>query len=372
MGLAYTAQVQNPSAVLYNPAAINQLEGTQYSCDGTMLFLDASFRNSQTGNKTDQDSSFFFLPTFYATKKLNDKWSIGVGSYSIYGLKSNWPRDWEGRYLATFAELRTFTLNPVVSYQVAPQLSVAGGFSVIYSDVLQRKNFNLFPFPDGKAKFAGNDFGFAYNLGLLYQITDKLKWGGSYRSTVHMSYDGDIEFHVPRLFKKLVPEGGASINIDLPGFVGTGLCYSPTERWTIEFDVYWINWSQYDALALNYDKRVPAIMKKSTAPIIRDYHDTYDFCFGLSYKATDSITLRVGYQFDENPVPEENEDPILYDSDKYVYSMGIGYKTGKWTFDVANVMCYYKNKNVKINRDGFNGRFENFYNMIALSITFAP
>jgi long-chain fatty acid transport protein len=31
MGLAYTAQVQNPSAVLYNPAAINQLKGTQLS-----------------------------------------------------------------------------------------------------------------------------------------------------------------------------------------------------------------------------------------------------------------------------------------------------------------------------------------------------
>ena len=30
--IAYTAQVDNPSAVFYNPAAINQLSGTQTSC----------------------------------------------------------------------------------------------------------------------------------------------------------------------------------------------------------------------------------------------------------------------------------------------------------------------------------------------------
>ena len=369
MGLAYTAQVQNPSAVLYNPAAINQLEGTQYSWGGTLIFSNASFRNSQTGIKTDQDSNFFFLPTFYATKKLNDKWSIGVGSYSIYGLKSNWPKDWDGRYLATFSELRTYTLNPVVSYQVSPKLSMAGGFSVIYSDVLTRKNINLGPLSDGKVKFSGDDFGFAYNLGLLYKITDKLKWGVSYRSTVHMNYDGDVNFNVPKFLKKQMPEGGASINIDLPGFITTGLCYSPAERWTIEFDVYWIDWSQYDTLKLNYSKQIPAIMKKSAAPIIRDYHDTYDFCFGISYKATDSITLRAGYLFDESPVPEENEDPILYDSDKNIYTMGIGYRTGKWTFDVANYLCFYKDRNVRNNRDGFNGKFENFVNMISIGIT---
>ena len=51
MGLAYTAQVQNPSAVLYNPAAINQLKGTQSSSGGTMILSDASFRASQFRKK---------------------------------------------------------------------------------------------------------------------------------------------------------------------------------------------------------------------------------------------------------------------------------------------------------------------------------
>jgi long-chain fatty acid transport protein len=273
MGLAYTAQVQNPSAVLYNPAAINQLKGTQISWGGTMILSDASFREKSSGKRTDQDSHIFLLPTFFATKQLNERWSIGIGSFSPYGLTSNWPSDWEGRYLATFAQLRSFFKNPVISCQLTEDLSIGGGINAVYSDVLQRKNIKITPWRDGQATFDGDDFGWGYNLGLLYRITDCLKFGIAYRSTVHMHYEGDISFRVPELLRNIVPEGKSTINIDLPGFLTTGLCYSPDDRWTFEFDIYWIDWSQYDELKLNYSKPVPAIMEKDAAPIIRDYHE---------------------------------------------------------------------------------------------------
>jgi long-chain fatty acid transport protein len=370
MGYAYTAQVKNPSAVLYNPAAINQLKGTQLSLGGTMIYANASFRAAGSGEKTDQDSHFFFLPTFFVTKQLNERWSIGIGSFSPYGLTSNWPHDWEGRYLATFAQLRTFFINPVISCQVNPKLSIAGGVSPVYSDVLQRKNIRIIPGRDGQATFHGKDFGWGYNLGLLYHITDCLKFGIAYRSTVRMDYDGKVSFRVPKVLNNLMPEGDASISINLPGFITTGLSYSPDERWTIEFDVYWIDWSKYNMLKLNYSKPVPAIMKKDAAPIKRDYHDTFDFCLGISYKATEIITLRAGYVFDESPVPEKSEDPIMYDSNKNILTMGIGLERGQWTFDIANYLCFYNDKNVNNNRNGFNGKFENFVNMIAFSATY--
>jgi long-chain fatty acid transport protein len=37
--IAFTAQVDNPSAVFYNPAAINQLKGTQVSSGGVSSYL---------------------------------------------------------------------------------------------------------------------------------------------------------------------------------------------------------------------------------------------------------------------------------------------------------------------------------------------
>ena len=37
--IAFTAQVDNPSAIFYNPAAINQLKGTQVSSGGLSFYL---------------------------------------------------------------------------------------------------------------------------------------------------------------------------------------------------------------------------------------------------------------------------------------------------------------------------------------------
>ncbi len=75
----------------------------------------------------------------------------GIGVFLLYGLTSDWPNDWEGRYLATFAQLRSFYINPVISCQVTPALSIGGGVSTVYSDVLQRKNIRITPQRDGQA-----------------------------------------------------------------------------------------------------------------------------------------------------------------------------------------------------------------------------
>ena len=185
-----------------------------------------------------------------------------------------------------------------------------------------------------------------------------------------MDYDGKVSFRVPKVLNNLMPEGDASISINLPGFITTGLSYSPDERWTIEFDVYWIDWSKYDMLKLNYSKPVPAIMKKDAAPIIRDYHDTFDFCLGISYKATDSLTLRAGYLFDPSAVPEENTDPVLPDSDKDIYSIGIEYRTKKLSMNISDYVSVYRSRNVRNNRDGLNGKYETQVNMIAFNLLF--
>ncbi len=370
LGLAYTAQVKNPSAVLYNPAAINQISGTSFSIGGTLINSRVSFRSKSTGKKTDQDSDLFFIPAFFATKKMNDRWSLGIGSFSPYGLTSNWPRDWEGRYLATFAQLRSFFLNPVISCQLTPRLSIAGGGNLVCSDVYQRKNIKITPRRDGGAKFKGDDVGWGNNIGLLYQFSKNFKFGASYRSTVHMDYKGDVSFRVPKLLNKIVPAGNAHINIDLPGFLTTGICYTPDDKWSFEVDVFWINWSVYDLLDLKYAKPVPKIMRNQAAPIVRDYHDTLDFCLGISYKATESVTIRAGYLFDESPVPEKSQDPILYDANKHFYSLGIGLQNGNWTVDVAGYICFYESQNIRRNQNNFNGKFHAFLNTLFFSITY--
>ncbi|HUT83911.1 MAG TPA: outer membrane protein transport protein, partial [Thermodesulfobacteriota bacterium] len=70
-GLAFTAQADNPSAVFYNPAAINRLDGTQFSSGSTIIMPQTSFKSALTGSKTDMESHIYLLPNIFITHKIN-------------------------------------------------------------------------------------------------------------------------------------------------------------------------------------------------------------------------------------------------------------------------------------------------------------
>jgi len=72
---AFTAQADNPSAVLYNPAAINRLPGTNVSFGNTIVIPKGSFRNSKSGVKTHMKDHVYLLPNFYLTHRINEKFS---------------------------------------------------------------------------------------------------------------------------------------------------------------------------------------------------------------------------------------------------------------------------------------------------------
>jgi len=70
MGNCFAAVADNPSAVFYNPAGINQLEGTQLRAGGNLFLPNTSFRGSESGKRTDMDDdisaiSFLISATYY-------------------------------------------------------------------------------------------------------------------------------------------------------------------------------------------------------------------------------------------------------------------------------------------------------------------
>ena len=96
IGNCFTSIANNASAVFYNPAGINQLEGTQLRSGFNMIFSDTSYRGAESGERTDVETDFSAITTGYLTHKINDKVSIGGGIFSPYGLVTEWPSRWEG------------------------------------------------------------------------------------------------------------------------------------------------------------------------------------------------------------------------------------------------------------------------------------
>jgi long-chain fatty acid transport protein len=372
VGLAFTAQADNPSAVFYNPAAINRLDGTNISSGGTLIMPSTSFRNAITGRESDMEHHIYLVPNIYLTHKFNDKLSGGIGIFSLFGLATEWPNDWEGRYLSTFAELRSFYVNPVISWQITPQLSTAFGLSFIKSDITQKKALSFWPLPvpDGRTKLEADGTSVGVNLALLYRFASYFDLGISYRSKVSVHYKGDVENDAPRYLSKVLPQGDVSVDIDLPPIVAVGIATSIIKNLTLEADIFWVGWSTYDELKADFENPVLKPFQSFVAPIVRDYHDVVNYSFGIKYRLHPSWTVRCGYLFDSTPVPEKAADPILPDANRNNYSIGLNYERDRMKIGLAYFGVFSRDRKVNNNLNGFNGKYESSSHLIAVNFEY--
>ena len=339
MAGAFAAQANNPSAVYFNPAGIVQLEGTQLSTGFSLISPSATFTNAATGLNTDLESTTFFIPNFFITHKLNDKCSIGLGAFSNFGLGTDWPDNWAGRYFVggTKAEVETLSLNPVIAFRPIERLSLSVGFIAQYLDINLENKLSAapVPIPDGSLKLEKNkDWDHGYNLGLLFWITDELRFGASYRSRIqHKIDDGDVTisgFTAP--LNALNDTTTASANLELPAVAYFALAWT-RGPWTLEFDYHWTEWSSYDKLRVDF--ATPVLGGKTFTESDKLWDDVAAYRFGVEYQINELFDVRGGVIFDESPIPDETLDPMLPSGDRWLYCIGGSWHYKNFSLDVA-------------------------------------
>lgn len=332
MGGAFTAQADNPSAVYYNPAGITQLEGLQVSANVDYAICNAAFDSNGTSaagsrGKTDGVQGEYLIPSLFSTYKLNDQFSVGLGVFSDFGLGSEWPGGWEGRYIpgAVKSKVSTMSINPTVAYKPHEKISMALGLVSQYLDFkMENKIPNPFaPFNPGTdlhSKLSGDDWAWGFNVGFLYQIIDSLKFGVSYRSKIK---------HKPGITQEItgMPTFTGKTDFDLPDILSLGLAWSG-EKWTFEFDTQWTGWSTYNKMALDYDTIPDQTLKQ-------DWGDTWAYRLGAQYKINQFFDVRGGIAFEQTPVPVSTLSPTIPCTDRWIYSIGGGYHRDSWSIDLA-------------------------------------
>jgi len=380
MGLAYTAQVDRPSAVFYNPAAMSRLKGTSISTGGAIIIPRTTYRNPITGHETEMKHHTYFVPNFYVTHKMSDEFTAGFGFFCPFGISTDWPDNWEGRFISTFTEIKTYFLNPAISWQVHPRLSLAVGFDYVFSEVEMKRAINLSKevgipgLPEGRTKIEGDGEGQGFNLGLLYHVTKDIDFGMSYRSRIDIDYDGDAWFNIPATgigiidasLANIFQNGDVSIdNIDLPSILVVGLSTTMLKNWTFEFDFYWINWSTFNKISADFENpNTPDTI------ILRDWYDSLFYALGAKYQLNKSIVLRGGYMFRNTPIPSRTLDPILPDSDSHLVNFGVGYQNKGLSIDLGYKAVFYNDRTTQTNIQGFNGTYESFASLIAINLQY--
>ncbi|MEA3385823.1 MAG: OmpP1/FadL family transporter [Thermodesulfobacteriota bacterium] len=327
-GNAFVAQADDPSALFFNPAGISQMAGSQAYL-GSTIIAPRGIYSGPNHQEEKTVAKVFVPPHVYLTQQVSPQIYFGFGVFSPFGLGTFWNGDWEGRYLTTCSHLETVDLNPNLVYKKG-DLSVSVGFNAMRADLILKKKLLLVPLPDGEQKLTGDTWGYGYNLGLLYCINDLWQFGISYRSKIRLSFDdSEVKFDMPDSLHGYFPKTKAMGDMDLPPSLTGGIAFKPSSRLSAEFDITWTGWSTYDEIEIKLGHPVGTPGHEiNTFVQPKKWKDVFAYRFGLRYRVTDNHTLRVGYIFDESPVPGSTLDPQLPQGNRHIYTAGLDWQIG--------------------------------------------
>ncbi len=365
-GNAMIAHTDGPAAIFFNPALLNKLEGTQVEVGTTLIFPSRKFKSDLSSTEYETEYSVFYPSTFYISHKFDDKVSAGLGIFSPFGLGTDWGENWEGRYITTRSEMKTFNFNPAISYQIMPNLSVAAGVDFIMMDATLERKINL-GLSDAGQKFSGDGRGVGYNLGVVFDINDETSLGASYRSEVKVGIAGDANFNLPSsALSTTFPDTGGETDITLPQQVHAGISYKGFEGLIIEAGARWEGWSSYDELKFDFEQPIAG---STTVAYEKDWRNTWTGNAGAQYQLNNGVSLRAGYLYGGNPVPDNTFEPAIPDSNTHIFTIGTGIKSRKMKIDLAYAYQMLESRN-KNNTTSANGRYDSRIHLLGISLTY--
>jgi len=125
----------------------------------------------------------------YATWRLNDKMVLGLSLTSPFGLGTKAEnQDWVGSYEGGTTSLVNLNAAPMLSYEIAPGVTVAGGLQIDYFE-LQRQTAGT---PFGTANLRADDIGVGFVAGIDYAPTRSTSVGLGFRSSVDHTLEGHL------------------------------------------------------------------------------------------------------------------------------------------------------------------------------------
>ena len=324
MGHTGVAVVNSAELGFFNPAGLVHLENQlTISAGVSAVFAEVAWQNSTTGEmaRTDNPAGTPFY--FNASYKLNENLALGLSVYTPYGSTVKWEDDWAGSHLVNNIQLQAIYIQPLVSYEIADFFSIGGGPIFVTGSVNFNRNLTrtLSDIDGNRSNVTIDASGvneWGWSVGGLFTFTEDLRLGVNYRSEIIMNAEGgEADFaNIPNTPLAPFQDTTFDAELPLPAELTAGLSYQLNDKWLLAFDYNRTFWGVYESLDITF-----ANGTTSTNP--RAYEDSSTWRFGAQYEATDKLTLRAGYYFDESPVQEGYFAPETPRNDSMGFTAGL-------------------------------------------------
>ncbi|MBW2510537.1 MAG: outer membrane protein transport protein, partial [Deltaproteobacteria bacterium] len=329
------ALAMDASTASVNPAGMTRLDRSQLLAGFQMLYVDTKFDTdfAQFGGG-DGGNAGGWVPaaSFSYVHKVSPDLSVGVSVGSFFGLGLDYGKSWAGRYYVQEADFLTIGVNPGIGYRVNQQLSIGAGVSAVNSRLYQKTAIRNLPTlqnpnpDDGQLKLEDDDWGFGYNLGVLYEPNQVSRFGLTYRSEIDLEYKDTASLKGLQLplsgIANIVGLVGSQLDMEmnLPQAVMLSAYHRLTERLAILGNIGWQEWSSFGESSLSLSSE-----ETKDLNLDRDFDDTWHFALGFQYQIDDPWLLSVGIAYDESPVSDSNRTPDMPLDRQWRYATGIQY-----------------------------------------------
>jgi long-chain fatty acid transport protein len=330
------AVAEDASTIFFNPAGLTYLDRAELDLGINYIAPKSEFDNDGSsiagviplsGGDYGDAGNNAVVPNFYYAHPVNDRLALGFGISAPFGLVTEYNDTWVGRYFAVKSEMLTVNFNPSVAYKATDKLSIGFGVSAQYVDVELTQmadlgaSFLMAPqTADGKVDLEADDWGYGYNLGLLYQATDATRIGVAFRSKISHTVKGDGTLKDQN--NNLIIAEDLEADVDLPESLSLAFHHEINSKWTIMADATWTRWSRFKELDIQTDG---AGALSSTKP--EDWENTMRYGLGLAYKHNETWQFRAGVAYDETPIPNsERRTARIPGTDRKWVAIGATYQ----------------------------------------------
>lgn len=357
MGRAFAGSTVAPgdaSVVVNNPAAMGRFERAAVQVDATAVDFSARFSGGGTsafgtalsGGDGGEAGGVAAVPAFALVYPVADTGlTLGAMVSAPFGLKTEYERDWVGRYHGVESDLKLVDLTLSASLDVTDRFSV--GVGLVY-ETAEATLSNAIDFgsslaaasvpgfapqsADGFAKVTGDDTGLGWLAGVLWRPTDRLALGYSHRSEVDLDLTGTIDYTVPGNVAAVLTAtrqiGGFSDQpvrapLTTPSIDTLSASYAVSERVSLMADVSRTDWHSLRNVTIYRANGDVA----SQEPF--NWDDTTFYSLGAEVVLTDALTLRAGIARDSTPTNDEARTPRLPDQDRDWLSIGVTWKASE-------------------------------------------
>ncbi|MFH7825185.1 long-chain fatty acid transporter FadL [Kluyvera chengduensis] len=332
-----------------NPALIMMFDRPEFSIGAVFIDPDVNIKGKQPGTSADNIAPTAWVPNVHFVMPINDQFGWGASITSNYGLATEFNDNYAAGAYGGKTDLQTANLNLSGAYRLNSSWSFGLGFDAVYAKAkIERYAGDLastvgslpLPFPTGMssadsqiAHLKGDEWGYGWNAGILYELDKNNRWGLTYRSEVKIDFDGDYKSSITSQMNNFaasqnisgLPFGTdgrtvpGSLTLNLPEMWEVSGYNRVDPQWAIHYSIAYTSWSQFQELKATGSNGQQLFYKEE------GFKDAYRIALGTTYYYDKNWTFRTGIAFDDSPVPADNRSISIPDQDRFWISAGTTY-----------------------------------------------